>query len=103
MRCLTKAIACHTGYGLSIYAKEDLDNLHVDPLRKSTEPTPEELAEMEAQKSRLITEIRAALSARGRKEAEMVRYLGGELDQLDIPTLERGLRAVSQQPGSRSD
>lgn len=102
MRCLTKGIACATGYGLGIYAREDIDNLHVDPLRKAAEITPEDLAQLEAQKAELIANIRAAITESGGKEADMVRYLGGGLDTLDITTLERGLRAASRKPEQRA-
>lgn len=45
MRCMTKGVATLTGYGLSVYAKENLEDLHREPTRptqKALEPTPEE-------------------------------------------------------------
>lgn len=43
MRCMTKAVAVCTGYGLSVYAREDIEALHREPIgtARATEPASE--------------------------------------------------------------
>lgn len=82
MRCLAKAISVVTGYGLSIYAKEDLMNSGEAPPENGEAPD--------------LTEVRKLLKEVGKDEAAMCAWLGvkslEEADQEAITKAETTLR-----------
>lgn len=118
MRCMTKAVAVCTGYGLTVYAQEELQNFlnGREPIQRKEQPTvatpandapavstqpqqnPNGAVAPSSRQDRvqIITSIRQALEAKGRTEAELLRYLGVSqpLDQLHDQALETALRAV---------
>lgn len=67
MRCLAKAISVVSGYGLSIYAKEDLSKLGEEPAsgEDAKSKTPPDL-----------TEVRKLLKEANKDEAAMCTWLG---------------------------
>lgn len=112
MRCLVKAIALASGYGLSVYAKTDnVESLHVDPMQRKEHaandpaaPAEEKPAQPDDPKAKaaLIAEVDAALKASGRDAASLLAWLGhkgsSKLEDASIASLTRGLRALSSLP-----
>lgn len=94
MRCLAKAISVVTGYGLSIYAKEDLLKLE--------DGTPQDAAAPD------LTEVRKLLKATGKDEAAMCAWLGVKsLEDADKEaitkaetTLRKGMEKAATTKGS---
>jgi hypothetical protein len=109
MRCLVKGIAIITGYGLSVYANEDVASLHVDPLgpppaaekEKQPDPTPEPEFNP-ALHAELVTQVTSALAAKGKNVKGLVTWLGrpevDALDKLSLDELKRSLIAVAPSP-----
>lgn len=114
MRCLAKAIAMASGYGLNLYAKSEVDSLHVDPLqRKSAEEGASGAAGDEQggqavegassvdprEYQAVLEQVRAALAAAGRPAAGVLAWLGyKDTDDLSVASMEelqRALRALS--------
>lgn len=94
MRCLAKAIAVVSGYGLSVYAKSDLDALEATYVGAK----PANAAPAEA-----IAELRAALGAAGRDEASLLQWLGKPgvaLEALSAEDVARAMRALA--PSARA-
>jgi hypothetical protein len=110
MRCLTKAIALATGYSLSVYAKEDLEDLKMRFLGSSRQPA-----------NTAATEDAAASDAGGNEPSEdgsnsdeghseellaLLAALKEETATMNAQMLERVLRGVvargwvSEQPAS---
>ena len=105
MRCLVKAIAIETGYGLSVYANEPLVSLHVDPVQRKPEPQPPAAApamvvtpdDPEVHAS-LVPQVEAAMLARSKKLPDMLVWLGNttaqSVKELSVDELERSLSAL---------
>lgn len=120
MRCLVKAIAYASGYGLSVYAKAEVDQLHVDPLQRKAandEQTPAGEApaaksppavDDPALKADLIKQVSAILKSDGKSPSDLLKWLSypdaTDLSVATVAELQRGLRglrppeAPSQQP-----
>jgi hypothetical protein len=115
VRCLTKAIALATGYGLSVYAKEDLADLEMRFLgapRESAAEAPKEApketpvasatvpeAESDAARQSLLAEVQQLLAERGRSADQLLRWLGksnGTVEDLTEAELQRAKRALMQ-------
>jgi hypothetical protein len=111
VRCLTKAIALATGYGLSVYAKEDLADLEMRFLgapRESADEAPKEapavsaaVPEVEADAARqsVLVEVQQLLAERGRSADQLLRWLGksnGTVEDLTEAELQRAKRAMMQ-------
>jgi hypothetical protein len=118
MRCMAKAVAVCTGYGLTVYAQEELQNFlnGREPIQRKVQPivappadnspavsnqpqqNPNDTAALSPCQDRvqIITSIRRALETKGRTEAELLRYLGVNqpLDHLHDQALKTALRAV---------
>lgn len=113
MRCLTKAIAVVSGYGLNIYAKEELSSLlERRPLqRKGSLPTqctreqeiigPSSCADLpHTASAEAVARVRGLLKSRNLNETDVLLFLSSEYDSLDnIPMqiLQR-VEAVASQP-----
>lgn len=104
MRCLTKAIAIESGYGLSVYAKvDDVERLHVEPLQRKSEGAaphePESLPEDPAVKAALVEQVAKALESAGRQPASLLGWLGHkdatDLSVASVEQLQRGLKALA--------
>lgn len=104
MRCLVKAIAVVSGYGLNVYAKADVEELNVDPLpRKESAPeappAPEPPPEDPKAKAELIEQVEKALKASGREAVNMLTWLGYKetavLADASMADLEKALKALS--------
>lgn len=91
MRCLAKAIAVASGYGLSTYADEVVSALHVQPLQ------PRRVMK-ESQRKELVDAVAALLEKSGRPVDNVMRWLGYPEDTkvaaLDQENLERLHKAL---------
>ncbi|HEX7324475.1 MAG TPA: DUF1071 domain-containing protein [Rhodanobacteraceae bacterium] len=109
MRCLTKAIAVVSGYGLGLYAKADTEVMHVEaltPRHKAEAPeqevpkaeTPAAAPEDPEVKAKLIADVQAAVSGAGRQIGAMMVWLGHpaetELTALTVAELQRASHAL---------
>lgn len=113
MRCLAKAVAVCTGYGLSVYAREDMDDLEArfvgggKPTAAATPATqaaPEPAAAPAAPPAgdavrvkAIIADLREMLAASGKDEAALMSWLkrpGESLDTLDEATALRAMSAL---------
>ena len=112
MRCLVKAIAVVTGYGLSVYAKGQLADLHVEPLQRKPVADAAEVASPEsaspekddpARHADLVAKVRESLTKREREAGQLLAWLGYKdaktIEEVSSDDLERGLLALNgQQP-----
>lgn len=108
MRCLTKAIAYQSGYGLSVYAKADnVEDLHVEPLRRregngASAAEAEALPDDPAVKAALVAKVAQALEAAGKQPSSLLGWLGHkdatDLSVASIEQLERGYKALATPP-----
>lgn len=94
MRCLAKAISVVTGYGLSIYAKEDIMN--PDGIKPEDVEAPD------------LTEVRKLLKEANKDEAAMCAWLGVKsLEEADLEAItkaENTLRkALGMPPVKKED
>jgi hypothetical protein len=90
MRCLAKAIAVVSGYGLNVYAKSDLDAL------EATYVGAKPIVETAAPEA--IAELRNALAQSGRDEASLLQWLGKPdvvLEALSAADVARAMRALN--------
>ena len=91
MRCLAKAIAVASGYGLSIYADEVVSALHVLPLQSKK-------VKQEGARKELVDAVTALLEKSGRPVDNVMRWLGHPEDtkvsDLDLENLERVHKAL---------
>lgn len=107
MRCLTKGVAIRTGYGLSVYAREDIEDLEAKFLggprvvtavstqkgAAADRPKPENAAA----DGSVIDEIRVLLQSSGKSEEAMMTWLGkpgAGLESLDAVLAQRALAAL---------
>jgi hypothetical protein len=89
MRCLAKAIAVRSGYGLSLYAGEDLTVLY------DTEEDKAVISPMQAQ------EIEQMLKRAGKSEQRLLEFLNSSAESLAGITakeFKRAMEALSPQP-----
>jgi hypothetical protein len=97
MRCHTKAIAVVTGYGLSLYAGEDLEVPAADGSVEAQSVThANRLAAQEAHAG-LVKEVHALLVEKKRTVAQMVLWMGEPgktIEDLPVEQLERALKAL---------
>lgn len=98
MRCLAKAIAVVSGYGLSVYAKEDVERLQVQPLKKGAEPSRQAAAsEVNIDRQAMIDAIEDGLRAASKTTDALLRWLGksgGSLRDLSDEELLRSHQAL---------
>lgn len=114
MRCLAKAIAMASGYALNLYAKSEVDSLHVDPLQRKSAEEGASGAEGDEQGGQavdgassvdpreyqaVLEQVRAALAAAGRPASGVLAWLGHkDTDDLSVASmdeLQRALQALS--------
>jgi hypothetical protein len=123
MRCLVKAIAVHAGYGLNVYANEDVESLHVDPVGRKPDVDPPaataagenppkadaqpavDPAQDQATRKQLAEELSLALTAKKKDTASFLTWIGQPADtalaSLSVTDLRRGLAAlVNVQPSN---
>ena len=89
MRCLAKCIAVQSGYGLNVYAKEDLEALQTTFVGSGSQPAG---ASVEA-----INALRETLSRVDRSEDSLMTWLGKPglaLDTLTAAEIQRAMRAL---------
>jgi hypothetical protein len=89
MRCLAKGIAVQSGYGLNVYAKEDLEALQTTFVGSGSQPAG---ASVEA-----INALRETLSRVDRSEDSLMTWLGKPglaLDTLTAAEIQRAMRAL---------
>ena len=97
MRCLAKGVAVVSGYGLSVYAGEDIASLQSNPVGKKSltdspaqEPAKAVSDEMEISRREVLAkEVRNALLASGKDPAKLLAWLGKPADTA-IESLDEG-------------
>lgn len=117
MRCLAKAIAVVSGYGLSVYAKEDVQALQVQPMLRRVpagqdasgqgsdpagttdqEPAPES-PEMVAARAKMAADIEILLQDNGKSRENLMRFLGKAetqaISELSEQDMKRAIQALS--------
>lgn len=94
MRCLAKAIAVVSGYGLSVYAGEDVEALQVQPLRRKQDAESEASDADDDARGELIRQVRQALEQAGKEEEAMLQWLGRKGDAMEDLTMEELQRAL---------
>lgn len=108
MRCLVKGIAMLTGYGLSVYANEEIDSLHVEPLQKGPETPTTEIAAAPEQpivtddpkeREALVADVLAVLADKKRDAQSLLTWLGRDKEtqiaELSVADLKRSLSALN--------
>lgn len=90
MRCLTRGIATCTGYGLSVYAGEDVDALHREPAGRSRPAQTEQVAQatannapVESDVSAPVEELVPAESPADEPPAEMVTTILRRIENIN--------------------
>lgn len=107
MRCLTKAIAVKTGYGLQVYASEPEERVAADSGSARSSSKSPQAAEVPAEdpaiKESKVKQLLELLKEKGKQPGALLMWLGVEGDDisvLSIPQLNKSLQALN--PGSQS-